>query len=237
MVLTLLDNKVFLRSSQKNFFSHWKCFVQIKNKGICILYLNYIACDDATKISTIRHQKTNSSPIPPEVPMRIMVTSVQWAWWRSFISSCNIIEIDGMPIPCCKTKRCHTQLSHLSDSEMIILTASVCLDKIVPTYADREHRSNLVHSIAVSSNADIWVLRFRVFHIKLCCNVLSECFHSPGTAPDTHKLGGKKRKPKYLSEYRWFWWCFTKNDEMKTITLTSLNIAGRSWDLVPKLKW
>lgn len=147
-------------------------------------------CHDATKIITIRHHKTNSSPIPPEVPMRIMVTSVQWAWWRSFISSCNIIEIDGMPIPCCKIKRCHTQLSYLCGSEIIIITALVCLDKIVPTYADREHRSNLVHSIAVSSNADIWVLRFGVFHIELCCNVLNECFHSPGTAPDTHKLGG-----------------------------------------------
>lgn len=46
--------------------------------------------------------------------------------------------------------------------------------KSVPTYTDREDWADLVHSVAVSSDADVWVLRFRVFHVEFCCNVFDE---------------------------------------------------------------
>ena len=56
------------------------------------------------------------------------------------------------------------------------------------TYADREHRAHFVHGVAVCPSTDVWVLRFGVFHTELSGDVLGECLHPPGTAPDTHKL-------------------------------------------------
>lgn len=48
----------------------------------------------------VRKKVSNYLPIPPDVPMRKTVTLVHLAWYSSLMSSCSIIAIEGMPIPC-----------------------------------------------------------------------------------------------------------------------------------------
>lgn len=88
------------------------------------------------------------------------------------------MEIEGMPIPCCKIKHRGVVVNHFPTYVVQrfsrVIMASVFMKKIVPTYTDREDWANLVHSVAVSSHADVWVLRFGVFHVEFCCNVLNE---------------------------------------------------------------
>lgn len=38
--------------------------------------------------------------MPPEVPIRMMVTSEQRAWYSSLMSSCSMMAMDGTPMPC-----------------------------------------------------------------------------------------------------------------------------------------
>lgn len=77
----------------------------------------------------------------------------------------------------------------------------------------------------------------RVFHVELSRNVLDEGLHSPGTAPDAHKLGKRKKKVFFLINILIVLFWFFSRKTRKSITLTSPNMAGRSWVEVPKLKW
>lgn len=75
----------------------------------------------------------------------------------------------------------------------------------------------------------------RVFHVELSRNVLNEGLHSPGTAPDAHKLEKRKIKTEDFLPDKHFKSFLQETN--KIITLTSPNMAGRSWVEVPKLKW
>lgn len=87
------------------------------------------------------------------------------------MSSCNIIAIDGMPIPCCESQAqtCHTKVKHKLDGRRKqVMLRRVC------TYTDRENRADFVHGVTICPSADVGIPRFGVFHCELSCNKLSE---------------------------------------------------------------
>lgn len=140
---------------------------------------------------------------------------------------------DAHPMLQNKAQRGCRSFSHLRASEV---SAAAVRWPGAATYADREDGADLVHGVAVGSHADVGVLRFGVFHVEFCGYVLNERLHSPGAASNAHKLGEQGEGRSLIpSECRCPAHPPARHD--LTVTLTSPNIAGRLWVLVPRLKW
>lgn len=102
------------------------------------------------------------------------------------------------------------------------------------TYTDRQHRPNFVHGIAICPLTDISDLISVPRKGQLLVHELGESPHAIGTTANTHKLQGEDKKS--LNEIQ-IEAVIGLVYESFSQTLTSPNISGRLWVLVPRLKW
>lgn len=83
--------------------------IHLLQKIVLTIYLLAVRCFTLLhrwfSLKKERKKSRGEIPIPPDVPMRKMVTLEHLAWYSSLISSCNMIAIEGMPIPCWNESR------------------------------------------------------------------------------------------------------------------------------------
>lgn len=118
-----------------------------------------------------------STPMPPHVPIRMKIGSLQRAWYISLIISCKRMPSDGTPIPWLMDKTGPT----CDDDVVYIFKFNLFVLFFMTTY--------LVHWISIGKCADILELSAgRQFVSDFAHNVVGEIFHSFRGATHANKL-------------------------------------------------